>query len=139
MEETDLKKAIRKLYIEEGYSCSEAVILYLKSKGKEIPDALIHAVSGLRAGIGGCGCVCGSLIAAVMAVGFLDKGKNKDNIHKLSANLHNKFKDKLKSTCCRALTRKFDFKSKERKEYCLNLIEFIINELEKGDNHGLAI
>lgn len=132
MEETDLKKALGKLYIEDGYSCSEAVILYLKSKGKEIPDALFHAVSGLRAGIGGRGCVCGSLIAAVMALGYLDSGKNKDHIHKLSADLHDKFKDQFKSTCCRVLTRKFDFKSRERKEYCLGLIEFVIRELEGG-------
>lgn len=130
MEETDLKKAIRKLYIEDGYSCSEAVILYLRSKGIEIPDAVLHSVGGLRAGIGGRGCVCGSLIAAVMVIGYLDSGKNKEHIHKMSAEMHDKFKSQFKSTCCRVLTRKYDFKSQERKEFCLGLIDFVISEME---------
>jgi len=133
MEKENLIKLARKFYLEEGYSCSESVLQAMRSAGFEIPDAILRSVTGLRAGIGGSGCVCGTLMAAVLLVGNLyGRTSNKEDeakANKFAANLHNQFKDKFKSTCCRVLTRKFDFKSQERKEFCAGLVEFIISEL----------
>jgi len=120
----NLIETARKLYIEGGHSCSESVILALKNHGIDIPDAILKSVSGLRTGIGGRGCICGALMASVLVAGYLDKAD-------ISADLHDKFKNQFKSTCCRVLTRKYDFKSKERKVFCAGLVEFMICELQK--------
>jgi C_GCAxxG_C_C family probable redox protein len=135
MEEKELIEAARKFYLEEGYSCSESVLRALRSAGIEIPEAILRSVAGLRAGIGGSGCVCGALMAAVLLVGnFYGGTSNQEDTgkaHEFSANLHNQFKDKFKSTCCRVLTRKFDFKSQERKEFCAGLVADMVSELAR--------
>ena len=118
--------------MEKGYSCSESILYGLREAGAEIPDALIDAVAGLRSGIGGSGCVCGALMGSVLALGYLAGKKEKGRVGSQSAELHNKFKEKFKSTCCRVLTRKFDFNSRERKEFCSGLVEFMAGELAKS-------
>jgi len=122
MDKTELIKIARKSYLDEGYSCSESVILALKNHGIDIPDAILKSVSGLRTGIGGRGCICGALMASVLVAGYLDKAD-------ISADLHDKFKNQFKSTCCRVLTRKFNFKSRERKEFCAGFVEYMMDEL----------
>ena len=117
----------KNLYINAGKSCSESVLLALKEGGIDIPDALLRSAAGLRAGIGGSGCVCGALMASVLAAGLL---KEKD-AQKISAALHDKFKGKYKSACCRVLTRKYDFQSQERKTFCAELVGFMTAELLK--------
>jgi C_GCAxxG_C_C family probable redox protein len=133
MEKQSIIETARKLYLEEGYSCSESVILSIRKAGLDIPDAILRSVTGLRAGIGGSGCVCGVLMAAVLLVGYYyGRTSNKEDekkANKLSAELHDIFKQQLKSTCCRVLARKYDFKSRERKEFCAGIIEFLIPEI----------
>ncbi|MBI5400220.1 C_GCAxxG_C_C family protein [Candidatus Saganbacteria bacterium] len=132
MEKEAVANIARQLYLEEGYSCSTSLLLALKKAGIDIPDSIILSVAGLRSGIGGAGCVCGALMASVLTVGYLYGKTDEKKASKLSANLHNKFKEQFKSTCCRVLTRKYsDFKSLERKEHCAGLVEFMILELQK--------
>lgn len=141
MEKKDLAEIAKKLYLEEGYSCSESVLRALKKAGWDIPDALIRAVIGLRAGIGGSGCVCGALLASVLAAGCFYGGtsgkEDEKRANQLAAELHNKFKAKYKSTCCRVLTRKYDFMGPERKAFCAGLVEFMISELPQVMPQGL--
>lgn len=126
----ELLQTGKKLYLDEGKSCSEAVLLAVKKTGLvDIPDALIHSVSGLRAGMGGSGCVCGALMASALIAGYLYGEKDPAKAAQFSADLHDKFKGKFKSTCCRSLTRKFEFKSRERKEFCADLVENMLSEL----------
>lgn len=68
-------------------------------------------------------------MSAILVVGYLHGGIDKKKTNQVSADLHDKFKDKFKSTCCRVLTRKFDFNGKERKEFCVGLVEFMLSEL----------
>ena len=133
MEKENLIKNAKKLYLEDGYSCSESILHALREAGVPVPDSLLRSVTGLRAGIGGAGCVCGTLMAVVLMLGYLygrtNNHEDEKKANQLSAQLHDKFKEKFKSTCCRVLTRKYDFKSKERKEFCAGLVEFVISEL----------
>ena len=133
MEQKNLIEVARKLYLEEGYSCCESILHALKSSGFDVPEALIRSATGLRSGIGGSGCVCGVLMAAVLLVGYYyGRTNNKEDEKKanqLSAELHDLFKRSFNSACCRVLTRKYDFKSRERKEFCAGIIEFFIPEL----------
>jgi C_GCAxxG_C_C family probable redox protein len=68
-------------------------------------------VAGFSQGLGGSGCLCGALNGAVVAVGlflagcagperFTDK-----KVRQLSAGLHDQFKLRFGSTCCRVLCR----------------------------------
>ena len=142
MEKEAIAEIARKLYLEEGYSCSTSLLVALKKSGIDIPDSLIQSVAGLRGGIGGAGCVCGALMASVLTVGYLYGKTDEKKASELAAELHNKFKEQFQSTCCRVLTRKYsDFsaeggsasggKSSERKEHCAGLVEFMILELIK--------
>ena len=137
MEPLDLAGIARRLYLEEGYSCSESVLHALKKSAWDIPEALLRSVSGLRTGIGGSGCVCGALMAVVLTVGYV-YGADKAKANQLSAELHNKFRGQFKSACCRVLTRKYDFKSQARKEFCAGLVESMISELGKMPSEGGA-
>lgn len=128
MDTEKLIKTAKDLYVNKGFSCSESVLEALKLEGYDAPQTLIDSISGLRAGMGGAGCVCGALIAGVMYSGY--KLKDKDASASKAREMHDKFKGKFKSTCCRVLTRKYDFKSPERKEFCSGLVEHIIRGLE---------
>ncbi|OGC25043.1 hypothetical protein A2310_00030 [candidate division WOR-1 bacterium RIFOXYB2_FULL_37_13] len=131
MDKESIIKTAKDLYLEKGFSCSESILHALNDSGIEIPAPLVSSVSGLRAGIGGSGCICGALMAAVLASGYLygQSEESRKNPGKLAASLHDKFKAKFKTTCCRALTGKYNFNSRERKEACASFIEFMISEL----------
>lgn len=128
MEKEELLSKAKKLYLEEGFNCSESVLRALQVAGFDVPEPFLHSAVGLRAGLGGSGCICGALMAAVMISGYFSRG-DRNKADQMAAQLHNKFRDKFKSVCCRVLTRKYDFKSRERKEFCAGLVEFMLSEL----------
>jgi C_GCAxxG_C_C family probable redox protein len=88
----------------QGQSCSQSVGLALKQAGLSVSDDVLNAMSGLRGGIGGRGCVCGALMGPVLIAGAKDPSK----AHRVSAQMHNDFKDKFKTTCCKALRMQGD-------------------------------
>lgn len=100
----------RQFYLEEGYNCAQSVMLALKKAGQEVPEALLSAATGLGSGLGGAGCVCGSLLAGIML-----KPQN-------SRELHDEFKSKFKSTCCRVLSR-------NGRQTCAGFVEFVVSSL----------
>ena len=132
----ELNELAKKFYL-EGYSCSESILHALKeAKVIDVPDEVLKAISGFRQGIGRRGCLCGVIAASTIAVGLLygriSKEKSDEVALKKAALIHDKFKEKFNSTCCRVLTRKWkdDFSSKERKEFCTSLVQWMVSELK---------
>jgi len=106
-----IKSTAEEYYRSGNYYCSEAVVKTIKDAFQlPVPDAVIAAASGFPAGLGGAGCTCGALAGGVLALGLVfgrtaPKDARVDRAMKLSRELHDSFKKRHKSTCCRKLTR----------------------------------
>ncbi|KXZ39861.1 C_GCAxxG_C_C family probable redox protein [Alkalithermobacter thermoalcaliphilus JW-YL-7 = DSM 7308] len=114
-------------YYKDGkYLCSEAILAAInKVLECGLPDNYISLVSGFPVGMGGSGCSCGALTGAQAAIGLVHgrkkAGGSNAKIMKLSQQLHDEFKKKYKSACCRVLIKDYKFGSKEHKERCTNV------------------
>ncbi|HEX9062677.1 MAG TPA: C-GCAxxG-C-C family protein, partial [Clostridia bacterium] len=74
------------------------------------------------AGLGASKCCCGSLTGAVMVISSL-KGRTEassdvDEVFSLTRELHDRFKQEYKSTCCRVLTKKLEWGAPEHHKHC---------------------
>lgn len=102
----------RDLYHSRQALCSEAVLVAVDDVfrlGLGERQAMAMA-SALPVGLGGSGCLCGAVSGAATALGL---GLSCDPapcargvIRAASARLHDDFKARFGSTCCRVLTRK---------------------------------
>lgn len=114
-------------YFQRGeFFCSEAVVKTINDLlDKPFDDSVTKLASGFPVGIGKSGCLCGAVSGGVMALGMA-YGRNhgepmQDKMFPVSADLHNHIKDMYKSTCCRVMTRNFEFASPERKAHCVKI------------------
>ena len=101
------------LFMTNQLMCSEAVLRVLNQglKGGLPSEIAVRITSGLPEGFGGSGCTCGALTAGVIALGlFLGRNGpgilNNRTVYTASKELHDHFKQKFGSTCCRVLTKK---------------------------------
>lgn len=110
-----------KYFLNEGYSCSESFARSAVELGLA-NEEIISIATSFSGGMGS-GCLCGAVAGAQMVIGLLH-GKTKDNTARILAKeFYQKFVEKHKVACCRALTKDFnDFHSKERKEHCANMV-----------------
>ena len=112
------------LYRTGQFLCSEAVLLvaneYLE---KPMPDEVVKLASGFPVGIGLAGCVCGALSGGVMALGLkygrTEPAAKTPGMFEASKELHDRFKARRKSTCCRILISKHTFGSPEHIQQCV--------------------
>lgn len=112
-------------YFQNGYSCSESIIKWAIDEGYMREEFL--CISTPFSGGMGSGCLCGAIAGSQMVLGHL-YGKNNqygnENVARIKAKeFYNKFVEKHKSSCCRALTKGLDMASKERKAHCTNMLE----------------
>lgn len=121
-----IKEAVElaeKYYKEGKYLCSEAVLSAVNEVLQcGMPQEYVRVASGFPVGMGGAGCSCGAVTGAQCALGLVfgrkkPGGRNK-KVMKLSKELHDMFRNKYKSTCCRVLIKDYDFGSKEHIERC---------------------
>lgn len=121
---------IRKIaegYFERGeFFCSEAVVKTINDElGKPFSDEVTKLASGFPIGVGKSGCLCGAVSGGVMALGMVYGRCHGEAMHedmfKHAANLHDRIKELYKSTCCRVMTRNFEFQSPERKAHCIKI------------------
>lgn len=121
---------IRKIaegYFERGeFFCSEAVVKTINDElGKPFSEEVTKLASGFPIGVGKSGCLCGAVSGGVMALGMVygrchGEAMNED-MFKHAADLHDRIKELYKSTCCRVMTRNFEFQSPERKAHCIKI------------------
>jgi len=114
-------------YFERGeFFCSEAVVKTINDAlDKPFSDDVTKLASGFPVGIGKSGCICGAVSGGVMALGMVYGRNHGEAMHedmfKHAANLHDRIKELYKSTCCRVMTRNFEFQSSERKDHCVKI------------------
>jgi len=110
-------------YFKNGLSCSEAVIKAFNEKyALGLPEHCYRIASGFGAGMGESGCACGAVTGCTMVFGLIagrQKAYESNRMAFLAVHeLHEKFKAKHRSTCCRVLTRGVEWYSAEQKRLC---------------------
>lgn len=130
MKKEELVESIRKQaegYFERGeFYCSEAVVHTINELlGWPFSEDTVKLASAFPIGMGKSGCLCGAVSGGAMALGMAYGRKHgepmKEKMFPLSAALHDHIKAQYKSTCCRVLTKDYEFTSPERKAHCVRI------------------
>lgn len=97
-------------YRRQGRNCAESVLLAFCDYSGVEPSPYIRMVSGFVSGIGGAGCACGSLAAAIGCAGLSSgrdtAGEDKKYLYDLCRRIHDRFEAQFQSTCCRVLSKR---------------------------------
>ncbi len=96
-----------------GFNCAQAV--FRATTGMDDPQ-IMEMAKAFGGGIGGSKCLCGAVTGGVMALGI--KGKSAR-----AADLVAAFKEKNRVTCCSALSRDYQWKSREHLANCRRITE----------------
>ncbi|MDR0853781.1 MAG: C-GCAxxG-C-C family protein [Clostridiales Family XIII bacterium] len=104
-------------------SCSESTIrAFNEFYELGLPEECLKIASGFTAGLGKSGCLCGGITGCVMALsliaGRLAPDESNELILKVTNELHDRFKEINKATCCRVLTTGFEWEAPERRKQC---------------------
>ncbi|MGL6106380.1 C-GCAxxG-C-C family protein [Romboutsia sp.] len=120
-----VKATAEKYYRDGDFYCSEAIVKVIRDEFRvDISDEVIAMASGFPVGMGGSGCTCGAVAGGIMALGlFFGRSEAKDakvsKAMELSKELHDFFKGKNKSICCRVLTKGMTLGEKEHMDQCV--------------------
>lgn len=116
------------LFEKHGLCCSEAVMVTLNQgfQGDLPINKSLQVGAGFCHGMGGSGCTCGALAASVNVLGLFlsphnENGFAKKEFHGIVQEMHDLFRQKFKSTCCRVLTKNVKHDLKAQKANCLKL------------------
>lgn len=118
------KTTAEEMYRSGQFLCSEAVFLVANDYlGKPVSDEVVRLASGFPVGMGLAGCVCGALSGGVMSLGLkygrTQPGSPEPGMFEASKELHDRFKARRGSTCCRVLIRKFELGSPDHILQCI--------------------
>ena len=120
-------------YFNQGYSCSESIVMEAIEKGI-VPKELLSVATAFSGGMGS-GCLCGAIAASQIVLGYLF-GRENSCGNELSARAKAKefiqeFIKIHRATCCRILTKGLDMASPERKAHCTNMVNDCSKILEE--------
>lgn len=109
-EETKKVEDLAKEYFIYGYHCSEAIMkAFDEYYGMKWGKNMLRAATGLAAGMGKAKCSCGTLTSGAMVLSILygrtEPHEDETMLFDLSKELHDRFKQEFKHTCCRILTK----------------------------------
>lgn len=129
-------------YFNNGYSCSESMIMWAVDEGL-VPREFLPLATPFSGGMGS-GCLCGAIAGAQIIIGAL-YGRENSNGNDVLARAKAKefvkmFTDKHKATCCRVLTRGLEMGSQERKAHCTNMVndcQKLVEDLCISSNSGI--
>ncbi len=93
---------------DRGFNCTQAVLQ--ATTGRDDPE-LISMSEGFGGGIGDSGCLCGAITGGVMALGLAGKADR-------SNHLISRFQQSYRTTCCRGLSKDYEWLSKEHLANC---------------------
>lgn len=118
------------IYHAHRLCCSESLLLTLNMSfgGELTPETAVRIGSGFCEGLGGAGCLCGSLSSACIVLNlFLGPGQpgglSRRRMKTITRKMHDRFKERFGSTCCRVLTKKVRHDKKLKRANCRNLTE----------------
>ena len=133
--------ALSNEYFKNGLYCSEAILrAFNEVYDLGFPPELYKISTGFGAGLGESGCSCGSVTGAAMVLSLIT-GRNVNyeserQAFSLVNELHDKFKEKHKAICCRALTRTVTWGAAEHhilcEQYVIDAAQ-IIDDIIKRD------
>lgn len=127
MDDTQLIEEAKKRaggYFKAGYNCAEATLKTMNElMNLGLAPGMEKMATAFGGGLGQAGCICGALVGANMAIGLV-KGRTSSAEDRMPAydaarELHERFKQKFGSTCCRVLNPGSDYESIEHKKRCL--------------------
>jgi C_GCAxxG_C_C family probable redox protein len=119
-------RAIAERYYKTGqFYCSEAIMqAFREAVQEDIPAGAVAMASGFPVGMGGAGCMCGTIAGGTMVLGLAfgrtvpgDPGVKKAMLR--TRQLTDHFKEKNRSACCRILTSCVTMESAEQMEQCV--------------------
>lgn len=122
-----IKDTAEEYYRKGEFYCSEAIVKAIKDAFElDFSDDVIKMASGFPIGIGGSGCTCGAVSGGVMALGmvFGRKEGSDPKVKKameLSAELHDRFREKRKFVCCKILTKGMELGTPNHKKQCVEI------------------
>lgn len=120
-------------FFNQGYSCSESIIMEAVEKGL-VPKELLSVATSFSGGMGS-GCLCGAIAGSQIVLGWLfgknNQNNNDPNARMLAKQFIEEFKKSHKATCCRVLTAGMDMASPERKAHCTNMVNDCSKILEE--------
>lgn len=130
-----------------GLYCSEAILkVFNENLDLGLSDAALKMATGFGAGLGASKCCCGSLTGAVLVLSAV-KGRTSpendvDEVFALTQELHNRFKQKYKATCCRRLTKTVIWGEPEHHQHCEQYVggavEILVDILKKSTEEAAA-
>ncbi len=111
------------LYRSGQFLCSEAVFLVANEYlGNPLPAETVRLASGFPVGMGNACCLCGAVSGGIMALGLkygrVAPGASTPGMFEVAKELHDRFKARRRTLCCRALIKKYEFSSPEHVEQC---------------------
>ena len=128
-------------YFKNGLYCSEAILrAFNEVYNLGFPAEFYKISTGFGAGLGESGCSCGSVTGAAMVLSIIT-GRNVNYeserlAFSLINELHDRFKNKNKAICCRALTRNVVWGAAEHHMLCEDYVvdaALITDEIIKRD------
>lgn len=131
-------------YFIYGYHCSEALLkAFNEAYNLKLDPKALRMATGLGAGFGKAKCSCGSLTGGVLVLGTLygrtDPKKDDGLVFDLSKELHDRFVENFRNTCCRVLTRKVKWGHPDHVAQCseyvytsAKILKEIIKETKKN-------
>jgi C_GCAxxG_C_C family probable redox protein len=116
------------LFAAHRLCCSESVIVTVDRGfgGGLSPEAALQLGAGFCIGMGGAGCTCGALSGSVAAMGLFLGPHGKDGCGKkkfraIVKEMHDRFRERFRATCCRVLSKKVKHDEKAHRANCLQL------------------
>lgn len=96
------RKEAESYYRSGRYHCAESVLAVVREHFRpDLPEDIVRMAGGFGGG-SGAGCLCGAIAAATLGLGLVLKDDKKRVMH-LSRDLHDWFKEKYGSSCCRTI------------------------------------
>lgn len=124
-------------YYKLGYSCSESIVKEAIDLG--ICDESILPIATSFSGGIGSGCLCGAVSGSEIVIGLIfgknNKFGNEPIARAKAAEFIQRFKEKYPATCCRVLSKGFEFQSLERKQHCMEIVSFCSELLKEAINY----
>jgi C_GCAxxG_C_C family probable redox protein len=106
---------------DEGHGCTRAV---LQASAGSTSQELLAATAGFSCGIGKSGCLCGAITGGVMALGLNWRADR-------SADLIAAFKETFQTSCCRGLSKSYEWMSEEHQRNCRKITVAAAGMVEK--------
>jgi len=140
-----VRKIAEGYYRDGDFYCSEAIVKTIRDEFQlPVSDDIIAAASGFPVGMGGSGCTCGAVTGGIMSIGLIfgrteAKDEKVNKTMALANELHDLFRTRHKTLCCRILTKNMELGSPKHMDQCISFTgevaeetaRIIVRELDK--------